>query len=112
MPQRKFDGSDYDPKIDNPRLKRQMKRVFDLMIDGQWRTLREISDITGDAQTSISAQLRHLRKERFGAYVVEKRSRGLRELGLYEYRVLKPVRKHHQLIMEGILRRGRRPYEP
>ena len=60
------------------------------MIDHQWRTLREIESATGDAQASVSAQLRHLRKVRFGRYVVEKRPRGDRSLGLFEYRVLDP----------------------
>ena len=57
------------------------------MIDGEWRTLSEIEFITGDPQASISAQLRHLRKERFGGYLVELRSRGDRENGLFEYRL-------------------------
>lgn len=55
------------------------------MSDGVWRTLDQISEVTGDPPASVSAQLRHLRKPRFGAYLVEKRyvSRGL-----FEYRVL------------------------
>ncbi|KKL56177.1 hypothetical protein LCGC14_2247980, partial [marine sediment metagenome] len=36
-------------------------------------TLCEIEDLTGDPPASISAQLRHLRKERFGAHTVERR---------------------------------------
>jgi hypothetical protein len=62
-----------------------------LMSDGYWRTLDEIAHATGDPHASISAQLRHLRKPRFGAYVVEKRHRGAPARGLYEYRLL--VRK-------------------
>lgn len=55
------------------------------MADGQWRTLAEISAVTGDPPASVSAQLRHLRKPRFGAHLVEKRHLGQ---GLYHYRVL------------------------
>lgn len=41
----------------------------------------------GDPAASVSAQLRHLRKPRFGGFVVEKRPRGDRERGLWEYRL-------------------------
>ena len=54
------------------------------MNDGRWRTLREIATLTGDPEASISAQLRHLRKPRFGAYEVEREY--LRD-GLYRYKV-------------------------
>jgi hypothetical protein len=59
------------------------------MKDGQWRTLEEIAQATGDPQASVSAQLRHLRKNKFGSYIVNKRSRGDREHGLWEYQVTK-----------------------
>jgi hypothetical protein len=60
------------------------------MLDECWRTLDEIAAVTGDPTASISAQLRHLRKPRFGSYIVKKRRRGDLSLGLYEYQVLKP----------------------
>lgn len=81
----RFAGDDYDPKQDDARLLSQLARVFGLMRDEQWRTLQEIEKATGDPQASISAQLRHLRKSRFGSHEVEKRPRGERERGLYEY---------------------------
>ena len=80
----KFDGSDYEPERDNPRLKGQLGRVFKCMLDGEWKSLRKIEGVTGDGQASVSAQLRHLRKERFGKHKVEKRYRGS---GLYEYKL-------------------------
>jgi hypothetical protein len=85
---RRFAGDDYDPKHDDARLTGQIERVFELMKDGRWRTLGEIETATGDPQASISAQLRHLRKARFGGHDVEKRPRGDRDRGLYEYRLL------------------------
>lgn len=88
----KFDGSDYVDSIDRKRLAGQILRVHDAMIDGRWRTVNEIHAITGDPHASISAQLRHLRKPKFGKYLVAKRPRGKREDGLYEYQVLKPER--------------------
>lgn len=84
----RFNGSDYVPELDNIRLTGQILRVFDCMKSGSWRTLSEIEQITGDPQASISAQLRHCRKKRFGSHTVEKRRRGDRENGLFEYRLL------------------------
>ena len=83
----RFDGSDYIPSFDNSRLTGQIKRIYELMIDGQWRTLGEIEYETRAPQSSISAQLRHLRKERFGSHLVNKRPRGNRENGLFEYQL-------------------------
>lgn len=84
----KFNGSDYVPEIDNERLSEQHLRIKDLMLDKKWRTLKEISKITSDPEASISAQLRHLRKKRFGSWVIEKKSRGDRSNGLFEYRLM------------------------
>jgi hypothetical protein len=81
----RFNGPDYDPDRDDIRLSAQHERVFDLMVDGQWRTLNQIASIIFDPPASISAQLRHLRKERFGGHTVEKRYLGH---GLFEYRLV------------------------
>lgn len=85
-----FDGPDYDPPLDHGRLTKQHDRIRDLMSDGEWRTLGEIAEATGDPESSVSAQLRHLRKPRFGSFVVNKRRRGNREHGLFEYQLLPP----------------------
>ena len=66
------------------RLSAQLVAIRDLMLDGRWRTLAEIERATGAPQASISAQLRHLRKRRFGRYVVEKQHV---EHGLWQYRI-------------------------
>ncbi len=97
----------YEPEYDDIRLTGQIRRVARAMVgkkidgewidgewsdgewsDGEWRTLDEIAAITGDPQASISAQLRHLRKARFGNHTLEKRPRGDRHQGLWEYRVI------------------------
>jgi hypothetical protein len=83
----KFNGSDYVPYLDDVRLTGQLKRIFDLMRDGKYRTLSEIAKQTGDHEASISAQLRHLRKPKHGSHTVEKRPRGHRENGLFEYKL-------------------------
>ena len=82
-----FRGSDYVPEMDDARLTSQLERIHNLMQDGKWRTLGEIREATGDPEASISAQLRHLRKKRFGSHIIEKRSRGERSKGLFEYRL-------------------------
>ena len=42
---------------------------------GAWMTLRELARLTRYGETSISAQLRHLRKAKCGGYLLEKRVR-------------------------------------
>lgn len=81
----RFDGAGYDAKRDNVRLSGQLERVFNLMSDGRWRSLNAIAQLTGDPAASISAQLRHLRKARFGGHTVEKHYCGN---GLYTYRLI------------------------
>ena len=82
---RMFDGSDYNPLRDDKRLSKQIDRVFECMKDGNWRTLPQIAEATGDPEASISAQLRHLRKERFGAHTINKRH--ITE-GLFQYQLV------------------------
>lgn len=84
----RFNGSDYIRSKDDVRLTGQILRVFNCMSDGVFRTLGEIEAITGDPQASISAQLRHLRKERFGSHEINKRRRGEIENGLFEYQLV------------------------
>ena len=87
-----FNGSDYVPERDDVRLSGQIERVWNCMKDGKPRTLDEIAKATGDPHASISAQLRHLRKERFGGHVVEKEHIGN---GLYRYTLI-PAEKAAQ----------------
>lgn len=82
-------GPAYNERLDGERVHKQMDVIRDLMIDGKERTLQDIEALTGYPQSSISAQLRHLRKQRFGGYQVFKRRVG--ETGLYVYWLLKPA---------------------
>jgi len=70
-----FNGSDYVPDRDNKRLGHQLEKIYNLMQDGVFRSLYEISIITGEPPASISAQLRHLRKVRFGGHTINKKYR-------------------------------------
>lgn len=83
-----FDGDTYEPTHDHARLRGQLLIVFNLMSDQEWRTLNEIVEKTGFPEQSISSRLRDLRKEKFGGHTVERRPRGERDFGLFEYRLL------------------------
>ena len=90
-------GPAYDERVDGPRLHRQMDRIREYMLDhsrrGWWVTLRVISLDLGYPEASVSAQLRHLKKARFGGYGLEKRRCG----NAWEYQVLDPLRKGEQI---------------
>ena len=55
------------------------------MKDEKWRTLRQIAELINAPEASISAQLRHLRKPRFGGHSV---NRNYIDNGLYEYQLV------------------------
>ena len=80
-----FDGPAYDHERDWERLNRQMRAIYTIMKDGQWRTLQDLEDLTGYPQASISAQLRAFRRPKFGGHTVE---REYVRNGLHKYRLL------------------------
>ena len=79
-----FDGSDYNDKRDRKRLTGQCKRVYKTMETGRWLTLDSIAAEAKAPQASVSAQIRHLRKEKFGSHTIDKRHN---DNGLFEYRL-------------------------
>ncbi len=80
-----FDGATFDVELDKLRLGSQLRRVFECLKDGTWRTLDEIGAQTGDPPASVSARVRDLRKPKFGGFVVQRRRRGDPTAGLWEY---------------------------
>lgn len=84
MLEQRFNGSDYDQERDGARLSGQLARIFEVVKDGKWRSLRQIADEAKAPEASVSAQLRHLRKPRFGNYTVEKQ---YHNNGLFFYRL-------------------------
>ena len=66
-----FEGYDVSLNKDQ-RLSNQHRSIFHLMKDGKERSLAEIERILHYPQASISAQLRHFRKERFGNHTVNR----------------------------------------
>lgn len=75
-------GETFDSERDGKRLGDQCRKVFDAMKDGQWRTLAELSELTGAPEASASARLRDLRRYGF------KVEREYVERGLWRYRVV------------------------
>lgn len=80
-----FDGADYDHARDSVRLTGATKRIFDLMKDGEFRTLAKIARLCGSSENSASAILRHFRKPRFGSHTVNKEYIAD---GLYKYQLV------------------------
>ena len=83
-----FDGKSYEAEFDYERLSKAIRKTYECMKDGKWRTLAEICAVTGGREASESARLRDFRKEKFGSHTVDRRIRGERKNGLYEYRLL------------------------
>lgn len=77
----------------NPRLRatikaepgRKVDKVLGIMADGKWRTVRELALMVGCSESGASARLRDLRKDAYGKFNVERRTRGAR---VYIYRIL------------------------
>lgn len=78
----RFNGPEYKPVRDQGRLSGQIADVYRFMSDGAWHTLDAIAKGTDHPHASVSAQLRHLRKPRFGSHNVTRRHV---ENGLFEY---------------------------
>ena len=88
LPAVSFGGETYVPSLDRERLADQFLRVWDLMIDQKWRTLREIAAVTGDPEASISARLRDVRKDWGEDAMLRRRRPGIdARAGVHEYRL-------------------------
>ena len=80
----RFDGATYDHSKDYYRLTGQLNALYGLLKDSQWRTLSQIEQDTGIPQASASAQLRNLRKAKFGGFTVNRKRVG----NVYFYQVI------------------------
>lgn len=74
---------------DHARLTGQILDVFRVLSDFRWHTLDDVAKRSGAPAASASAQIRNLRKARFGGHVLDRRHVGN---GLYEYRLV-PAKK-------------------
>lgn len=80
-----FNGADYVPARDRARLATQLETVKQAMQGAGPLTLAEISRRAGAPPASTSAQIRHLRKERFGGHTIRRIHLGH---GLYSYELI------------------------
>ena len=80
----KFDGDDYQHDRDFDRLKGQILDIYQVIRNGHWYTLSGLAKITKHPEASISAQLRNLRKPKFGGYTILSEHIGH---GLYKYKL-------------------------
>lgn len=86
--QQHFDGATYQPRLDYERLSNQLERVKAATLDTGWWTVTALTLKVGGSETSVSARLRDLRKQKFGGYHVEsRRVKG----GVWHYRVSHPL---------------------
>ena len=86
-PEPSFDGTTFDHEIDGDRLNNALGRVYRLMRDGEWRTLKQIAEQCGTSEAGASARLRDLRKEKFASLGVKAVDAHRVDGGLWEYRV-------------------------
>jgi hypothetical protein len=104
-------GPEYKSELDGARISTQMERIREYMLNAQWRTLGEIrADLERIfrcrfPESSISAQLRHLKKPAFGSHVLHKRRRGNGALGLFEYRLAPPTAPQGDLFTKAEMTR-------
>lgn len=87
-----FDGPGYIREYDLERLTTQKDKIFEVMKGGTWRTLGNISHLTGAPEASASAMLRAFRATKHGGHTVNRRRRGDPTQGWHEYQlIVKPV---------------------
>jgi DNA-directed RNA polymerase specialized sigma24 family protein len=82
-----FDGITFDPEQDAERLGEQMCRVLTVCLDDNWHTLSELSEKTGDPESSISARLRDVRKKWGKAAMQSKRLKEGKGTWIYKVHV-------------------------
>ena len=71
-----FDGDDYVANRDNTRLTNQIDKVRMYMENAGYLTVKQIAADLKQPEPSVSAQIRNLRKDRFGARTVNREYRG------------------------------------
>ncbi len=83
-------GPLFDEKLDGAAIRGQMETIRQFMLSSDdWYTLAELGAALGYPEGSISANLRHLKKEEFGSYDMQKRRR--ESIRTWEYWLGPPV---------------------
>ena len=85
-----FDGKTYNPSLDHKRLTSEMDAVRDIMLDGRWYSIQELTPLVSArmvakaSESGVSARIRDLRKPKHGSHIVARRRR---TAGTHEYRI-------------------------
>lgn len=56
-----FSGTTYDHELDHARLSTALGRVYSVLADEQWHTLKEIAEKAKTSEAGCSARIRNLR---------------------------------------------------
>ena len=84
----KFQGSDYAEEFDYGRLSGALRRVYDAMKCGQWQTTFETAERASvKNHETVTRMRRHIKN--MDGHSIEKRRRGNKEDGLFEYRIIR-----------------------
>lgn len=79
-----FFGAGYNEERDKVRLTKSLQTLYDVMAAEQWWTLKQLSQLCGVGEASISAHIRSLRRPENGGYYIEREHV---ENGLHKYRL-------------------------
>lgn len=87
-PRATFDGAHYNVELDHERLTKQLNNVEAFMKDYKWHSVQEVAGSLHIPENSASAQIRNLRKLKYGAFLVD--AVRIQPEGLFMYRMRKP----------------------
>lgn len=80
-------GATFQESLDGERVRTQMQVIRDFMLSHDFVTLSEIEHCLKYPSASISAQLRHLKKDKFGGYELEKKRLSINNAGTWLYKL-------------------------
>ena len=80
-----FDGDDYDSTRDKERLTKQRDKIRMYMEGRDYLTVQEVAEFFNYPENSVSAQMRNLRKKKFGGRIVDREYFGN---GLYKFKLM------------------------
>ena len=83
-------------EMDVEHLKAGVRRVYEVMQDGEWHSIEELRERTGQAQAD-----RRMRELRAEGFVIEKHRVGGSRLWLYQLQVPEPEPKQLHLLEVG-----------
>ena len=80
-------GTTFNEALDGKRVRTQMQVIRDYMLNHDYVTLFDIERDLHYPTSSISAQLRNLKKIQFGEHILEKRRVSIDNAGTWVYKL-------------------------